>query len=262
MLSGAKRALTDPDGGAVKKARWSRETFLQYIISKGGAKQKDCTKAGKANDPDPKNCSRDGYLMAKELETDVTFRVPDVNKNYTVCLQERMYKLECVEVKSLIKNPIDKFHKLDRLMLHGRKAMEVYVDDLCVIDKDTNRGISFEYFGAELAGDTHWYYAQENLGSIFLKYVKADKKKLYLSKDGYLYVVLVCAKAGSGEGIKLLQMAEEFAKQLGLKHIALSALPHVITYYYNRMGYKFVSMADGKVIDVENWTVDNKLNLD
>ena len=263
MLSGAKRKLSDSHDEAAKKARSAEmRALLEHIISEKGAKQKNCSKAGEADDRDPENCSKDGYLMAKRLEPDpkVEFTEPNVYQSYNVCTEWGAYELECVQVKSLIKNSVDKFHKLDRLMLNGRKAMEVYVDELCVIDEKTKRGINFESFGKELAGDTHWYYAKEDLGSIFLRY-ENDKKKLDLSDRGYLYVVLVCAKKGTGEGIKLLQMAEAFAKQLGLEHIVLAALPHVITYYYNKMGYKFVSVTDGKVIDVVKWIVDGKLTL-
>ena len=74
------------------------------------------------------------------------------------------------------------------------------------------------------------------------------------SEVGYLYVVLVCATGSSGIGKRLVEVAERFAILLGLQFVLLSALPHVVTYYHDRLGYKFINHT-GQQIDVSPWIV-------
>ena len=243
-------------------------TLFEHVIQHGGAKRRGCTKAGMPADPDPVNCGRDGYLMAKCItESSLTSA-----SNGSTVQQMRMsshdvtgsngktYRMESLLLGA--PGAEDRFQKLNRMVLADGSslAMEAFVDNLCIIDPDVMPpyGINFSSFGKELANWTDWYYLEEGKGSLFLRYVTpADAKAKHLpvmegaAGGAFLYVILVCAGKGTGVGKQLVEAAERFAILLGLNCVVLSALPHVASYYF-KLGYTFVNQA-GVTIDVAPW---------
>jgi hypothetical protein len=71
------------------------------------------------------------------------------------------------------------------------------------------------------------------------------------SEVDFLYVVLVCAGSGTGFGTTLVDIAERFAVQLGVPFVVLSALPHVVSYYY-KLGFMLADR-DGSPSDATPW---------
>ena len=154
--------------------------------------------------------------------------------------------------------------------------MDAYIDKLCIIDPAVPYGIRFTAFGKELASMTDWFYAEEGKGCLFLRHVtQADARRKSLpvmtanalaggdappgegsTEVGFLYIVLVCAAGSSGIGKRLVEVAERFAIMLGLQFVLLSSLPHVVAYYFDRLGYTFIDHA-GKRIDVSPWVVED-----
>jgi len=229
-------------------------------------------------DPDPLNCGKDGYLMAKLLSMAASpsssFQQMRRRSHDVAGMDGQTYRLQSILMGAPAAE--DRFQVLNRMrMPDGRKAAEIFVDELCVIDPSVSYGINFDSFGKELAKWTDWFYAAEGKGSLFLRYVTAadaQAKGLPLMaagsfgaetgsheyEPGFLYIILVCAGQGTGFGKKLVDVAERFAIMLGLKFIVLSALPHVVTYYHDRLGYKFIDHT-GKAIDATPWVgIDEK----
>ena len=64
-------------------------------------------------------------------------------------------------------------------------------------------------------------------------------------------MVLVCAGSGTGFGTTLVDIAERFAVRLGVRFVVLSALPHVVSYYY-KLGFMLADR-DGNPIDTTPW---------
>ena len=243
-------------------------TLFEHVIQMGGAKRRGCTRAGVPADPDPVNCGRDGYLMAKCItESSLTSAA-----NGSTVQQMRMsshdvtgsdgktYRMESLLMGA--PGAEDRFQKLNRMVLADGSslAMEAFVDNLCIIDPDVTPpyGINFSSFGKELANWTDWFYAEEGKGSLFLRYVTpSDAKSKHLpmmegpAGGAFLYVILVCAGKGTGVGKSLVEVAERFAILLGLNCVVLSALPHVASYYW-KLGYKFINQM-GVAIDETPW---------
>lgn len=89
---------------------------------------------------------------------------------------------------------------------------------------------------------THKMYPQDRRfdkpGLRLLGFAVLRRKTTYRGARSppHLYVSSVCAR---GYGTKLLMAAERLARNKGLGWITLAALPHVITYYHNKLGYRF-----------------------
>ena len=217
-------------------------------------------------DEDPQNCGNDGYLMVKQVSDQQVVSIDSVTHmrktDFDVTGKDGgTYRLESLLAGAPAAE--DRFQRLNRLLLpNGRRAMEAFVDNLCVIDPGMTPplGIYFESFGKELAAWTDWFYAEEGKGSLFLRYVTAaDARRKHLpamtagagSGVYFLYVVLVCAGSGTGFGTTLVDIAERFAVRLGVRFVVLSALPHVVSYYY-KLGFMLADR-DGNPIDTTPW---------
>jgi hypothetical protein len=266
------------DRGEASAARGAGVTLFEHVIRRGGAKHRRCSKAGHPADDDPLNCGKDGYLMAKALRSATQTHTLELGAHIQR-LRQSSYDITGIDgatyrLESLLAGAPaaeDRFQRLNRAILPGGgRAMESFMDQLCIIDPDMSPPyvVNFESFGKELAAWTDWFYAEENKGSLFLRYVTpADARAKRLpalttaslgapeaeagGAEAFLYVVLVCAGSGTGFGKSLVAVAERFALTLGLKFVVLSALPHVVGYYH-RLGFKFVDHT-GHEVDVAPW---------
>ena len=54
----------------------------------------------------------------------------------------------------------------------------------------------------------------------------------------------------------LIEVAERFAILLGVQHVVLSSLPHVLPYYY-KLGFSFIDHESNR-IDVSQWVVTDE----
>ena len=70
---------------------------------------------------------------------------------------------------------------------------------------------------------------------------------------GYLYLDLVCSVAREGEsglGKIAVGAVVDLAQQLGFRKIVMSALDHVVWFYHDKAGARFVQRPDGAVVDI------------
>lgn len=242
----------------------TQPTLFEYLIAHGGAKQPRCTQPGAPGDPDPRNCGTDGYLMIKQITANAS--VPTC-PTQVMAMRRTSYELSfrdrtMCKLTSLLDGATSADQRWRKLHMmrqpDGSPSMTAFVDRLCIFDHDVTppRGISFDDFGRELANWTDWFYAEEGRGSLFLRYVTpTDAQRKHLpavhGTAGYLYIILVCAGKGTGMGQALVDIAERFGLLLGVTHIVLSALPHVLSYYW-KLGYGFVTR-EGTLLDGRPW---------
>lgn len=252
-------------------------TLFDYLAGSGGGKE-DCNfhedeivppEHRDNPDYDPpiskeQNCATEGYLMYKP-----THRGVDRVQYNSTSFKDKAIAVtisaetgaHVITLQPLLGRSAGKTARIERFESEHRQWIDTVFPVTC---KRPNGllDIRWKGYGEDLLTQSDWYYLDpKGEGHLFVSssYNKTTRKILKLPeppvgcfKGNLIYIVLVCAKAGTGVGKTMLSVADAVASKIGADGIALSTLSNSAGVYFNH-GYEFVSKSNGMPIDVAEW---------
>ena len=236
----------------------TRLGFYTNLIQHDVPKQEGCTEylAPWYDNTDKRNCSQDGYLMAKKISSSSRPLPPKaLGDTLEVMMDGEVWKLDSFprDMKD-----VERQAQLDEKF----ETFPTRMERECLISKKPPISLSWKSFNKELIEQTDLYLILKT-GFLFIRYCDTKEAKElhqlpYMNnfEQPYLFVILVCNGGVNSLGKKLLNVAEQVAEHLGVERIVLSALPGVVGYYYNVHNYWFIDRG-GEPVNVTEWENDH-----
>jgi len=238
--------------------------------------------------PKSVECSADGYKMVIDMQAYAdkvfdTAAVAEVEKAKTLASPLEYFGWAIIPTEKSFEERVAFVQQLSRAqeLLSPYTTLCQYGDDrqiLVEIFEDVSRKRSVRIIQPrnplEIAGDefTHEllntsefvYFHPTQPGFVWLHRVTSPEQANVLhlpwppprGEKEYMYLPLICSDSGGGTALMLL-VAKAMAC-LGIKTLVLSALPHVVWYYYKVYGARFVNMRMQQV-NVEAYAGKNPL---
>lgn len=267
-------------------------TVFEHLVERQTGKTKGCNKhQPRMPDPDKDkaayeraaedNCAVDGYLMYKPVARDAAAAgaLPKgsyLGRSLVVNMGEGFREV----LVPMGRRSTSTTSRLKKFWFDNSKWVEGVFEPMCARGKDAQGNdlgtVDWDAYKEELVASTDWYYLDpDERGQLFIQLLDTPefKEAMHMPTTGafegrYLYIALVCARAGTGFGLRLMAMAEAACRALGCTGVALATLSNSAEFYLSQ-GFEFMSREEGRPVDVTPWLEDRviggkhrrKLNL-
>ena len=273
------RMATLPDLGRLSLPRAppapTDATVFEHLVARQTGKTKGCNKH-QPRMPDPSmdreaydraaegNCAIDGYLMYKPVARDPFAAAPPkhsfLGRNLVVAMGDGSREV----LFPLGRRSASTASRLNKFGFDHSDWVERVFEPVCARGNDAQGNdlgtVDWQAYKEELVDSTDWYHLDpDERGHLFLQLLDTPEFKeakhmptAGLFEGRYVYISLVCARAGTGFGKRLMEMAEAACRALGCTGIALATLSNSAEFYLSQ-GFQFMSREEGQPVDVTPW---------